>query len=244
MRLITVGSGSDGNAYALDSGSEILLLEAGCKLSDVKKSIGYRLNDVVGVCISHIHGDHSKYAEEYAKNGIIVYCNSDVADNKTFPFGSCKVLDAGKTVNVGRFKVMPFECYHDVPNYGYLIKHEDMGMLLFASDTYKMQLVVRGVDHFLIEANYDDRILKANIEDGRIDRTQAQRLMLSHMSVDNTIHYLKECEACKSRTIILCHLSERNSNRDDFEKRIAGEFGCASYTARKGLEVELGRTII
>ena len=55
-RLIVVGSSSLGNSYALDSGSEILLLEAGVKMAEVKRHINYRLNDVVGVCISHSHG--------------------------------------------------------------------------------------------------------------------------------------------------------------------------------------------
>jgi hypothetical protein len=55
-RLITVGSNSAGNAYAIDAGGEILLLEAGCKMADVKRQINYRLNDVVGVCVSHSHG--------------------------------------------------------------------------------------------------------------------------------------------------------------------------------------------
>jgi hypothetical protein len=56
MKLIVVNSNSSGNAYALDSGSEILLLEAGMKMAEVKKQINYRLNDVVGVCVSHAHG--------------------------------------------------------------------------------------------------------------------------------------------------------------------------------------------
>jgi len=55
-RIITVGSSSIGNAYAIDAGGEILLLEAGCKMADVKRQINYRLNDVVGVCVSHSHG--------------------------------------------------------------------------------------------------------------------------------------------------------------------------------------------
>jgi hypothetical protein len=56
VKLICVGSSSAGNSYALDAGNEILLLEAGCKMAEVKRNINYRLNDVVGVCVSHSHG--------------------------------------------------------------------------------------------------------------------------------------------------------------------------------------------
>lgn len=56
IRLICIGSSSLGNAYALDTGTEILLLEAGVKMAEVKRHINFRLQDVVGVCISHAHG--------------------------------------------------------------------------------------------------------------------------------------------------------------------------------------------
>jgi phosphoribosyl 1,2-cyclic phosphodiesterase len=244
MKLIVTNSNSSGNQYALDSGTEILLLEAGCKMADVKRSIDYRLKDVVGCCISHSHGDHAKYATEYAKFGVHIYCNEDVAQKKQFPYGSSSVVRLGKTVTIGSFRVCPIELHHDVPNYGYMVQHPDMCTLLFATDTYKMGLFIKGIDHWLIEANYDDRILKANVQDGKIDRAQANRLMLSHLSIDNTIQYLKMCEAEKSKTITICHLSERNSYPKMFADRVAGEFGVPTQIASKGVIVELNKEVI
>lgn len=55
-RLIVVGSSSSGNCYALDSGSEILLLEAGVKHNTMTKAINFRDDKIVGVCVSHAHG--------------------------------------------------------------------------------------------------------------------------------------------------------------------------------------------
>ena len=244
MKLIVINSNSSGNAYALDSGSEILLIEAGCKMAEVKRHIFYRLQDVVGCCVSHAHGDHAKYATEYAKFGVHIYCNQDVADKKQFPYGTSSVCRCNATASIGSFRVAPIELYHDVPNNGYLIRHPDMGTLCFITDTYKMGFFIKGIDHWLIEANYDDRILKANVEDGRIDRAQANRLMLSHLSLDNTIQYLKMCEAEKSKTITLCHLSERNSYPKMFADRVAGEFGVPTQIASKGVIVELNKEVI
>ena len=56
VKLICISSSSVGNAYALDAGNEIILLEAGVKMAEVKKCINYRMSDVVGVCVSHSHG--------------------------------------------------------------------------------------------------------------------------------------------------------------------------------------------
>ena len=241
-RLITIGSSSVGNAYAVEAGGVILLLEAGRKMSEVKRAINYRMSDVVGCVATHAHGDHSKYITDYAKQGIKVYCNSDVEAKKEFPYGSCQIIEHGETYKIGEFSVVPFDLYHDVPSLGFLVHHDDFGNLVFITDTYKMDFSMTGVDHWLIEANYDDRILKANVEDGKIDRAQANRLMLSHMSINNTIHYLQDCEVQKfAKTITLCHLSERNSDAEMFRDRVAKEFGVPTFVASKGMIVELNK---
>ena len=244
MRLIVIGSSSAGNAYALDAGDEILLIEADVRMREVKKMIDFRLGDVKGCLVTHAHGDHARYAGEYARHGVTVYCNEDVAEKKKLPYGRHVVVKTGKTMSIGRFRVAPFELHHDVPCCGYLVRHEDMGTLCFITDTYKMGMFIKDIDHWLIEANYDDRILKANVEDGKIDRAQANRLMLSHLSLDNTIQYLKMCEADRSKTITLCHLSERNSYPQMFAEKVAGVFGVPTQVAGKGIVVELNKEVI
>lgn len=195
-------------------------------------------------------GDHAKYAEEYSKRGIKIYCNEDIAEKKKFPYGTCHVITESKTISIGGFRVVPFKVNHSnndgtpCPSLGYIIHHDSCGTIFFALDSYKFDFAVTGIDHWLIEANYDDRILKANVEDGRIDRAQANRLMLAHMSIDNTIHFLRECGAENSKTITLCHLSERNSCSKDFANRVAGEFGVPTQVASKGIVVNLSKELI
>lgn len=241
MRLITIASSSAGNAFALDAGNEILLLEAGCKMADVKRAIDYRLADVVGCIVTHEHGDHCKYATEYAKFGVDVYGPQDIADKKQFPYDRFHALTAEKTYHIGDFDVVPFANHHDVPIFGYLIRHKEMkGTMLFSTDSYKIGMTLRGIKHFLIEANYSDALLKENVWNGNINKAQADRIMLSHMSLDYCIQYLRDCEAEKSaKTITLCHLSERNSDPDLFQKTVAGAFGIPTFCAHKGLIVDL-----
>lgn len=245
MKLIVVNSNSNGNAYALDSGKDILLLEAGCKMSDVKRAIDYRLQDVTGCLVTHEHGDHAKYAVEFSRFGVDIYGPKSLAvGKKQFPFGKYHTLVVERTKQVGSFRVIPFHNYHDVEIYGYLINHPDCGSIIFATDTYKMGLYVSGINHYLIEANYSDAMLKENVWNGKIDQKQADRIMLSHMSFDYTVKYLRECKAENSKTITLCHLSERNSSNDNFQNTVAGAFGVPTYIARKGLVVELNKELI
>jgi ribonuclease BN (tRNA processing enzyme) len=66
--------------------------------------------------------------------------------------------------------------------------------------------------------------------------------MLSHMSLDYCINYLRDCEAEKSaKTITLCHLSERNSDAKLFRDTVAGAFGVPTFVAQKGTIVELNK---
>lgn len=189
-------------------------------------------------------GDHAKYVVEYAKRGIKVYCNEDVSKKKKFPFGSCTVCRDSVTVKAGSFSFTPFSVSHDVPCFGFLVRHPDMGILLFATDTYKIPVTIRGVNHFLIEANYSDENLKQNVWSGKIDRAQADRIMLSHMSLQYTIKYLVESEGVNASTVTLCHLSERNSDPVLFKNVVQGAIGVPCNIATKGLVVQLNKEII
>lgn len=56
MLLKTIASGSKGNSYALIGDKEILLIEAGVSLMEVKKNIDFQISKVVGCLVSHEHG--------------------------------------------------------------------------------------------------------------------------------------------------------------------------------------------
>lgn len=56
MLMKCIASGSKGNSYALISNDEILLLEAGMNLLEVKRKIDFQISKVVGCVISHEHG--------------------------------------------------------------------------------------------------------------------------------------------------------------------------------------------
>ena len=209
-------------------------------MAGVKRAIGFRLADVVGCIVTHEHGDHCKYATEYAKFGVNVYGPQDIADKKQFPYDRFHAMTAEKTYHIGSFSVVPFSNYHDVPILGYLIRHKDCGIILFSTDSYKIVMTLRGINHFLIEANYEDSMLKENVRNGSISKAQADRIMLSHMSLNYCIDYLRDCEAEKSaKTITLCHLSERNSSPRLFHDAVAGAFGVSTYIAAKNVVVEL-----
>ena len=55
MLLRVSKSSSEGNAFALETENEILLIEAGVRVPEIKKMIDFRIDKVKGLLVSHKH---------------------------------------------------------------------------------------------------------------------------------------------------------------------------------------------
>ena len=63
LRFISLGSGSSGNCYYLQTADDALLIDAGVGLRTLKKHLhnyGLRLDSVKHILITHDHADHVK----------------------------------------------------------------------------------------------------------------------------------------------------------------------------------------
>ncbi|SHF64054.1 hypothetical protein SAMN02745158_04477 [Lactonifactor longoviformis DSM 17459] len=56
MLLSVCASGSHGNGYILRTNNEILIIECGCKLMDIKKMIDFQVSKISICVVSHEHG--------------------------------------------------------------------------------------------------------------------------------------------------------------------------------------------
>lgn len=237
MKLIIIGSSSQGNSYALQSDSgEILLIEAGVPLKEVKKAIGYKTSKVVGCIISHAHGDHAKHIPEYLKAGINVSSNDEVAKK----YLGVDTMYENITFRFGNFGVTPFPVEHDAKNFGYLIYEPSYGTIFFATDCYNLHFYIQGCKTYLAECNYSDSMLDKAIADGLTPRSQADRVRLSHMSMEHAISWLHDCdvEHC-ARKIILIHGSARHLIPNAAVSKFQQVLGVPTYYAKAGLVVNL-----
>lgn len=234
MFLRVLGSGSSGNCYLLESADEVLVVEAGLPFADVKEAIDYKTSKIVGVLSSHEHGDHRKYIDDYKDTGIPRLIGNDVDQydmNKpqTAPF------------YFGNFKVVAFDVVHDVPCFGYLIDHPEMGNLLFVTDTEYLKYRFYGINHIMVEANYAQDIIDENVNNGDIPKSLRDRIMKSHTSIETAKGIVKANKNPMLRNVVLLHLSGHNSDGERFRKEvkdIAGDY-CNVTVARKGTEVDL-----
>lgn len=238
MELRIVGSSSKGNGYLLEAeNGDQLLIEAGCHLREYQDVGHLKRSRARGMIVSHEHGDHCKYVREFTSAGIDVLSTSAVKEKNRY---GVTAVEHGKTYHLGDFAVTPLSVEHDVECFAYLVHHPEMGTLMFATDCWNLHQVVKGVTHYLIEANYQDDILDEAVREGRTVASQADRIRLSHMSLKHCIEYLKMCEADKTaRTITLIHASGRHLDKQNAELAVAGQTGVATWVAKKGMEIVL-----
>lgn len=239
MQLHVIGSSSKGNCYILESSSEALILEAGCKLMEVKKALHWQLSKVVGCAVSHEHNDHAGYAAEYAAAGIKVLALPAVQQAKGIKRNAIAV-ELGKAYKMGSFVLQPFAVMHDVPCVGYMVKQQELGKLVFFTDTFACKYRFKGVSTYMVEANYCDELLEANIEADKVPMLLRNRLMTSHMELHNTIGFLRSSDLSSVRNIVLVHLSAGNAEAARFEEAVMAATGLPAVAAREGLTMEVG----
>lgn len=240
MLLRCCGSGSSGNSYALiaDDG-EILAIEAGCKFLDFKKMIDWKISNVVGCIVSHEHGDHARYINDFQRAGISVCTAFETQTALEVITGErTTAIPPLKKQKIGSFTITPFNVPHDtdIECYGYLIEHEEMGKLLFMTDLEycRYNFAKQGINHILIESNYSMDLVDR-------DEPNYEHRLRGHMSLDTALKFISTNDNPMLLNVVLIHLSDKSGNPALFteETKKTIEYGANVYVARKGLEVNL-----
>lgn len=240
MNLKVLSSSSEGNCYLLtSSGGSTLIIECGVPSADIKKALRFTLKDVAGCIVTHQHNDHARSVIDLLRYGITVYAGSEVFKSKGHKSPFACIVRPRQSFNVGEYKVTALQSFHDVPCLCYIVEHEEMGKLLFATDTYKLPYKVKDINHLMLECNYCDDVLEVREENGDCPSSLRERLMLTHMEKSTTKRVVEQNMCDSLQTIVLLHLSADNSCADEMRKCVLMASGRPTYIAEKGLELSL-----
>ncbi len=241
MTLDIIDSGSKANGYVLHNESEAIIIECGCPLLECEKILDFNLKKIKAVLISHSHGDHARYAKQYASNALKICSTKGTLDaigiDKPFR-EEARLLGLHR---FGGFLVLPFKTQHDaVDPCGFLIDCPDGNRIVFATDTYYLRYTFPRVNYYMIECNYSKEKLLSNVKNGTIHPAVAKRITESHMSLDRCISTLKANDLSVTKGIILLHGSRDNSaNEDSIINEVQKATGKAVYIAHKSTNITL-----
>ena len=244
MELKILGSSSKGNCYLLDNGKECLMIECGIPFKDVQKALNFDISRICGVLISHEHGDHAKHVQKCLDSRISVYASQGTLGTLNLT-GNALVhpMVELQIYQIGDFRIQPFATQHDAAEpFGFLIYHPECGMVLFATDTYYLHYVFAGLQNIMLECNYRQDILDSNVELGKLHPAMRTRTMKSHCGYDTCRETLLANDLSQVNNIILIHLSEGNSNANEFKQGIIEATGKTVHIAEKGMTINFNKS--
>ena len=225
-------SGSRGNCYKITDGRTSLLLECGIPFKEIQRHTGFRLSGISGVLITHEHMDHAKAVKDMMRIGVDCYMSQGTKDMLAISGHRVHVVNAKEQFVIGTWTIMPFETQHDSAEpIGFLLSSVDGDKVLYATDTYYIRYKFPGLTHIIVEANHSYEILDRNVSNGWLDPRLKNRLIKSHFSLENLKEFFLANDLKAVREIWLIHLSDGNSDEQQFKKEIAELTGKPVYIA-------------
>lgn len=219
MRIVSLASGSKGNAFCLESCGRTLLIDCGLSCRELRRRAalaGVDLESLEGVAITHSHDDHVAGLATFHKSfpDVPLFANmmtcetvawsGKIDDDAFVPF------ENGQSFAAGPFEVLPFSIPHDTSDpVGYLVSAE--GVCYFHGTDIGTPLDSVGVhlsqaDVATLESNHDPVLLR---QSGRppsvIQRIAGPR---GHLSNEQSCELVRRFASPRLRRLALAHLSE------------------------------------
>ena len=247
MRLVSLSSGSRGNATLIQTKESCILIDCGItarKAEEALRLLGLSLKDIDALLLTHEHIDHIRGAKRLmSAYGIPVYATEGTLRNLTRVSGDeyfsyagrehMEVIRTDHAFRVGDLDILPFHTYHDVAEpCGFrfelsqedstLRKHVQLGVMTDCGhyDDYIADHL-HALDGILLESNHDRSMLANGPYPMRLKR----RIMSSegHMSNNAAGQLLGEIISPKLKTVLLGHLSQENNTHEIALKTVREE---------------------
>lgn len=216
--LHVLGSGSKGNAFALRAEGATLLLEAGFSGRELDRRMrlaGIDPATVVGIAVTHEHGDHARGATRLARQLDVPVVASPGTWTALARGGEpCEWQPTGSRgpAVVGPFTIEACPCPHDAAEPLALgVRVTDGPSLAIATDfgrpTQALRYFLRERHCLILEANYDEVLLRGS---GYPAVVQARIAGAGgHLSNTACGMLLAELHHAALATVVLAHLSQR-----------------------------------
>lgn len=120
-RIVALGSGSSGNAYAVTDGETTVLVDCGFSAREISRRLslaGLEAISVEAVFVTHEHGDHVRGLDVFCRRhatGAVVYASKGTRRAGGLDAVGAEMVSVipGEVVSVGKLEVVPFRTSHD-----------------------------------------------------------------------------------------------------------------------------------
>jgi phosphoribosyl 1,2-cyclic phosphodiesterase len=218
VRVVSLASGSSGNAYLVEAGDTLVLIDAGLsmrRLSEQLKKVGVDLSEINAVLLTHEHSDHIRGIEMLSwRRRIPAIGNETTLHAVEADPHTAKVLPTGGAMSLGSLQIESFALSHDCREpVGYCLEHDGVRVCIatdlgFVPETLKAH--VRSSNLVILESNHDSETLVKGPYPWILKKRIASEI--GHLSNDQAAECLEECAGEDRKWVWLAHLSEVNNS--------------------------------
>lgn len=227
MKIQIHATGSKGNAYTIEDANRRILIDLGIRFKVLQAATNFALSNYDFVLLSHEHKDHSKSISHLLRLGKNCYMSRGTRDALGLMHSGALIAADGLAFERSGWRVLPFATQHDAAEpLGFLIQTPSGKKVCFATDTYYIKYRFSGVTHWMIEANYDERYLNENTA---LAEYVKRRIRGSHFEIENVKVFFAAQDMSSTEAIYLIHLSEDNSDAEQFKKKVEAVAGVPVY---------------
>jgi phosphoribosyl 1,2-cyclic phosphodiesterase len=233
LYFLSLASGSSGNCYYLGTPEYGILIDAGIAVSQIKKVLkenGIGMEKIMAVLITHDHADHIKSVGYLGETlNIPVYATETVHEGihksrfvEEILIQSKRIIEKEKTFSIKDFAVTAFAVPHDSSeNVGYTIEYENRTFVIVTDVGHITETIrnhVKTADYLVLEANYDDEMLRS----GTYPEFLKERVAgdNGHLSNHDAADFLTSVYTPKLKNVWLCHLSRDNNHPELAHKTV------------------------
>lgn len=219
MRLLSLGSGSRGNATLLQAGGTTLLIDCGFTLKELEARLALvdlEISTVDALLLTHEHGDHVRGAAAlHRRYSTPVW--STAGTSRGCSWGSGADIHHfhanGGSFHIGALEIFPYTVPHDAAEpcqYVFQSRRQRLGILTDAGTvTAHMLAHLQGLDALLLEFNHDREMLAQ----GPYPYFLQRRVGGSHGHLSNcqAARLLQRLAHQQWKFLIGAHVSEKNN---------------------------------
>lgn len=247
---ISLGSGSSGNCSYVGTRQGGVLIDAGIhpdQVEPVLKANGIDLAMVKGICLTHDHSDHVRYAYSLIRRNkhFHLYCTNRVLNGILRRHSiSKRIKDFHQPIfkeipfSVAGFEITAFDVPHDASDSAGFYLETGGKCMVVATDlgevTERARHYLSQAHYMMIESNYDLSMLLR----GPYPEYLKARIRTAHGHLDNkdTASFLASVVSEKLKYVFLCHLSQDNNTPDIAYNEVKNALVAAGVTVGGGDE--------
>jgi phosphoribosyl 1,2-cyclic phosphodiesterase len=235
MRFAFLGSGSQGNALVIESGTTRVLLDCGFGLAETSARLG-RLgllpSDLAGIVVTHEHDDHiggvARLARRHALPVWLTHGTMNGFESLFAEVEQVNVIEGYQSFSVGGLLVEPFPVPHDAREPAQYVFGDGARRLGVLTDTGTstphIESRLSQCHALVLECNHDPEMLRTSSYPQRLRERIAGRF--GHLDNPTAAQLLGRLDNGRLQHLVAAHLSQENNRPELARAALSAVMGC------------------